>query len=117
MSLIVGIVVIAVIIAILIALFAIPVPHAFSRTFSGSLLSPGSASIDPPKGSQVSGSYTVTGFEGGIPITIFDALQDDVFTGLGNAGSFSFTAAFPPYTFTGSGGSVSVSGTISYPVI
>ena len=121
---------VAVLATALLVLFVVPIPHSFSATIAATCetcnrLYPGSAVINPPKGSSVSGTYSSIGCgpivapPGGVRcLTIDDALQDTVYTGLGSFGSFSFTSQHPPYTFIAdNNGTVTVSGAISYPLL
>jgi len=114
-----AIVVVVVAIAVaLLCLFTIPVPHSFSLSFVSSPSSLGNATLNPPKGSIVPGSYTTIGYHGaGLPLAIADVNKHPVYLGIQSAGSFNFTSENPPYTFEGNGGSVSVNGTISYPIL
>ena len=121
---------VVVVVTVLLVLFVGPIPHSFSATIAATCetcnrLYPGSAVINPPKGSSVSGTYSSIGCgpivapPGGVRcLTIDDVLQDTVYTGLGSFGSFSFTSQHPPYTFIAdNNGTVTVSGAISYPLL
>jgi hypothetical protein len=115
-NVVIVVVVVLVLLAIPVGLYTIPVPHSFSRTMSGSFFSPGTSMIWPPKGAQVSGSYTSGGCSD-ICFIITDAYGDLVYDGFGYSGSFSFTATYPPYTLGTETATCSVSGTVSYPTL
>jgi hypothetical protein len=81
------------------AIFAVaPVQHSYSEEFSSSYAAPGAATLTPPKGSQVSGSWA-TGDGGTADFVILNSNQDIVYTSDAASGTYTFTASNPPYTF------------------
>jgi hypothetical protein len=112
------IVAIIVAVAVLIGLFAIPVSHPFHDQLVGTGLfgTEGTATINPPVGSYVSGTWSVLS---GSPegIIILDSYNETVYDGI-FSNSFGFTANHPPYVLGIVGaGTINVWGNISYPIL
>jgi hypothetical protein len=113
-NLVVVVVVAVVVVAALVCLCTIPVTASFSFTMNPA------ATWSPPPGSQVHGTFTTT--DGGtVLFKIWSVNGDTVYSAESNNGSFSFTAANPPYTFDAmsfvSPHPVTVSGQYSSPIL
>ena len=114
------VVVVAVAVAIPIGLYTIPISHSFSEqlTAQGARGSY-EATIDPPQGSSVSGTWSLPSGQGA-DFFVDGSNGQAIYNGFGNSGSFSFAANSPPFTllaYTGNAGPVNVSGTFSYPIL
>jgi hypothetical protein len=116
-----GIVVLATVAAVL-ALALIPIPHSFSESLSTGPLGKSQASFGPPAGSGVSGSWSTEGVAAHLQIA--DSAGLVIYSANASSGSFEFTAASPPYTFSVYSlppafvfQPVNVSGSASYPIL
>jgi hypothetical protein len=97
---IVAVAVVVAIITVLACMSTIPISHSYSYTITTASASTDTATLNPPSGAQVHGTFTTTDgravafviLAGGNPGT-----EVGVFTS--NYGSFNFTATDPPYVF------------------
>jgi len=92
-------------------LFTVPVPHPFTLRLAGG----GSATIDAPKGSQVTGTFTISNERSLFSLSV--ECGDGELLLQGNTGSFAITVLDPPCQFTALGANVTVSGSASYPIL
>jgi hypothetical protein len=116
------IVAVVIVVIVVVALFTVPVSHSYSKQFTyPGAGEAGTATIDPPVRSQVSGTFSTNNGAVEFSFTIQGSNgEGDVYSSQSTSGSFSFTASNPPYTFVAvslSAGSVNVSGTYSVPIL
>jgi hypothetical protein len=113
------VIVLVVVVVALVALFTVPISHSYSYQFASSLLSTAGATLSPPTGAHVMGTFS-TASGGSVTFQITDSNSNVVYSTDSNYGSFSFTASSPPYTFAASSllsESVHVSGSWSAPYL
>jgi hypothetical protein len=114
------IIVVVIVVAILVALLTIPISTSYSFQFSSSFSVTAGATLSPPTGAHVSGTFsTVSGDSVTFQITGSNN-NSVVYSTDSNYGSFSFTASNPPYTFSASSlfpESVHVSGHYTAPYL
>jgi hypothetical protein len=115
-------VIVAVLVAVFVALITIPVPHGFSDQIYSSALgnSQGNASITPPGGAKVSGTWSAPDPDTNFQIRYDGSVGPDIFSAGTANGSFSFTAVYYEYWFvvgSSANETVSVSGSYLSPII
>jgi len=112
--------IVVILVAVFVGLIAIPVPHSFSDQIFTLAEVQGNATITPPAGAQISGTWSAPDPNTNFQIRFGSALGQDIFSAEGAAGSFSFTASQYEYWFvTGapSNETVTVSGSYSSPIL
>lgn len=92
------VIVVVVVVVVLVALLAIPISTSYSYAVTATFSTNGVATLSPPSGAKVSGTFTTTD---GDPVTfeILDSGHSTVYSADASYGTFSFTASDPPYTF------------------
>jgi hypothetical protein len=116
----VGVALAVVLVVVVAVLFVVPVSHPFSDQVTATPSAYGLATLTPPIGSQVSGTFSTTH---GDPVTfeILNAKNSAVYSSDSNYGTFSFSASAPPYFFeattTLASQTVNISGQFSAPLL
>ena len=117
------VVIVVVVVAALIALSTIPVTHSFSLTVPSYFdyqqshqpaQPPPGATLSPPTGSHVWGTFSTDG--GAAVFEIIDS-YGLVYLANSSCGTFSFTTAPPIWFYVFAGPSVNVSGQYSSPIL
>ncbi len=98
-NLAIGLVVVVVVLIVVLAVAATPLPHPFSAQLDTGAFNAPTWQLDPPAGSTVSGAFS-TESGGSVTFGIVDGGGSPIYSADSASGSFSFTAAEPPYTFS-----------------
>jgi hypothetical protein len=92
------VIVVVVVVVVLVALLAIPISTPYSYSVTATYSTNGVATLSPPSGAKVSGTFTTTDGDS-VTFEILDSGHSTVYSDDASYGSFSFTASNPPYTF------------------